>query len=67
MKERIEEDEGGEESKLEIKRKRENEMEKIRKLLEDVKIEYEENEKIMRKKNKEIVVELKEKIEKIEK
>uniref|UniRef100_A0A023ERK1 Putative paramyosin long form n=1 Tax=Aedes albopictus TaxID=7160 RepID=A0A023ERK1_AEDAL len=51
MSERLEEAEGGAESQLEINRKRDTELTKLRKLLEDVHLESEETAHILKKKH----------------
>lgn len=67
MSERLEEAEGGCESQLEINRKRDTELNKLRKLLEDVHLESEETAHILKKKHQEIVVDFSEQIESLTK
>ncbi len=63
LSERLTEAEGGAESQLDINRKREAEMAKLRKLLEDVHTESEQNIHLLRKKHQEAMMELQEQIE----
>ena len=58
LSERLTEAEGGAESQLDINRKREAEMAKLRKLLEDVHTESEQQIHILRKKHQEAMMEL---------
>ncbi|XP_055606232.1 paramyosin, long form isoform X1 [Uranotaenia lowii] len=67
LSERLEEAEGGAESQLEINRKRDTELTKLRKLLEDVHLESEETAHILKKKHQEIVVDFNEQIESLTK
>lgn len=67
MSERLEEAEGGAESQLEINRKRDAELTKLRKLLEDVHLESEETAHILKKKHQEIVSDFNEQIESLTK
>lgn len=67
MSERLEEAEGGAESVLEINRKRDAELNKLRKLLEDVHLESEETAHILKKKHQEIVSDFNEQIESLTK
>jgi chromosome segregation ATPase len=67
LSERLTESEGGAESQLDINRKREAEMSKLRKLLEDVHTESEQNFHILRKKHQEAMMELQEQIESMSK
>jgi len=61
--ERLEEAEGGAESHLEVSRKRDSELAKMRKLLEDVHLESEETAHLLKRKHQEIVVDFNEQIE----
>lgn len=63
ISERLEEAEGGAESHLEVSRKRDVELAKLRKLLEDVHLESEETAHLLKKKHQEIVVDFNEQIE----
>lgn len=63
LSERLTEAEGGAESQLDINRKREAEMAKLRKLLEDVHMESEQSIHVMKKKHQEAMMELQEQIE----
>merc|ERR1719150_113667 len=63
LSERLTEAEGGAESQLDIDRKREAEMAKLRKLLEDVHTESEQQIHLLRKKHQEAMMELQEQIE----
>merc|ERR1712001_404775 len=63
LSERLTEAEGGAESQLDINRKREAEMAKLRKLLEDVHTESEQQIHLLRKKHQEAMMELQEQIE----
>ena len=65
LSERLTEVEGGAESQLDINRKREAEMAKLRKLLEDVHNESEQTIHILRKKHQEAMMELQEQIQAI--
>ncbi|KAJ8969317.1 hypothetical protein NQ317_011437 [Molorchus minor] len=56
LSERLEEAEGGAESQFEINKKRDTELLKLRKLLEDVHLESEETASILKRKHQEIVV-----------
>ncbi|XP_072400087.1 paramyosin, long form-like [Diabrotica undecimpunctata] len=67
LSERLEEAEGGAESQFEINKKRDTELLKIRKLLEDVHIESEETAAILKKKHQEIVVDFQEQIDSLAK
>lgn len=67
MSERLEEAEGGAESQMEVNRKRDAELNKLRKLLEDVHLESEETAHILKKKHQEIVVDFNEQIESVTK
>lgn len=63
LSERLEEAEGGAESQFEVNRKRDVELSKMRKLLEDVHLESEETAHLLKKKHQEIVVDFNEQIE----
>jgi len=63
LSERLTEAEGGAENQLDINRKREAEMAKLRKLLEDVHTESEQQIHILRKKHQEAMMELQEQID----
>merc|ERR1712004_587959 len=62
ISERLTEAEGGAESQLDINRKREAEMAKLRKLLEEVHTDSEQQIHILRKKHQEAMMELQEQI-----
>lgn len=63
LSERLEEAEGGAESQFEINKKRDTELLKLRRLLEDVHIESEETAAILKKKHQEIVVDFQDQID----
>merc|ERR1711879_1056830 len=63
LSERLTEAEGGAENQLDINRKREAEMAKLRKLLEDVHMESEQSIHLLKKKHQEAMMELQEQIE----
>jgi chromosome segregation ATPase len=63
MSERLEEAEGGAESQFDINRKRDVELAKLRKLLDDVHLESEENAHLLKKKHQEICVDFQEQLE----
>jgi len=63
LQERLEEAEGGCESQIEINKKRDGELAKLRKLLEDVHMESEETAHMLRKKHQEVVVDLQDQLE----
>ncbi|XP_039763122.1 paramyosin, long form [Pararge aegeria] len=65
LSERLEEAEGGAESQFEINRKRDTELTKLRKLLEDVHLESEETAHLLKKKHQEIVVDFQDQIDKL--
>ncbi|XP_023021304.1 paramyosin isoform X2 [Leptinotarsa decemlineata] len=67
LSERLEEAEGGAESQFEINKKRDTELLKLRKLLEDVHIESEETAAILKRKHQEIVVDFQEQIDSLAK
>merc|ERR1719362_1960222 len=62
LSERLTEAEGGAENQLDINRKREAEMAKLRKLLEDVHTESEQSIHLLKKKHQEAMMELQETI-----
>merc|ERR1719415_57272 len=62
LSERLIEAEGGAENQLDINRKREAEMAKLRKLLEDVHTESEQSIHLLKKKHQEAMMELQEQI-----
>lgn len=63
MSERLEEAEGGAESQFEANRKRDIELTKLRKLLEDVHLESEETAHLLKKKHQEIMADFQEQID----
>ncbi|EFX65159.1 paramyosin, long form-like [Daphnia pulex] len=63
LQERLEEAEGGAGNQLEINKKRDAELAKLRKLLEDVHLESEETAHMLRKKHQEAVVDLQDQLE----
>jgi len=65
LSERLTEAEGGAENQLDINRKRETEMAKLRKLLEDVHMESETTIHTLKKKHQEAMMELQEQIESV--
>ncbi|XP_075990900.1 paramyosin, long form-like [Anticarsia gemmatalis] len=67
LSERLEEAEGGAESQFEINRKRDTELTKLRKLLEDVHLESEETAHLLKKKHQEIVVDFQDQIDQLSK
>lgn len=67
LSERLEEAEGGAENQFEVNRKRDVELSKLRKLLEDVHLESEETAHLLKKKHQEIVVDFNEQIEALSK
>merc|ERR1712213_171018 len=67
LSERLTEAEGGAENQLDINRKREAEMAKLRKLLEDVHMESEQSIHLLKKKHQEAMMELQEQIESMSK
>lgn len=67
LSERLEESEGGVESHFEVTRKRDVELSKLRKLLEDVHLESEETAHLLKKKHQEIVIDFNEQIESLSK
>ncbi|KYQ51217.1 Paramyosin [Trachymyrmex zeteki] len=67
LSERLEEAEGGAESQFEINKKRDMELAKLRKLLEDVHIESEETAHLLRKKHQEVVVDFQDQIDQLSK
>ncbi|XP_026316039.1 paramyosin, long form-like [Hyposmocoma kahamanoa] len=67
LSERLEEAEGGAESQFEINRKRDTELTKLRKLLEDVHLESEETAHLLKRKHQEIVVDFQDQIDQLTK
>ncbi|CAH0392067.1 unnamed protein product [Bemisia tabaci] len=67
LTERLEEAEGGAESQFEINKKRDTELAKLRKLLEDVHLESEETAHLLRKKHQEVVVDFQEQLDQLAK
>ncbi|KAG5344185.1 MYSP protein, partial [Acromyrmex heyeri] len=67
LSERLEEAEGGAESQFEINKKRDMELAKLRKLLEDVHLESEETAHLLRKKHQEVVVDFQDQIDQLSK
>ncbi|KAK7791792.1 hypothetical protein R5R35_008810 [Gryllus longicercus] len=67
LSERLEEAEGGAETQFEVNRKRDTELTKLRKLLEDVHLESEETANLLRKKHHEIVVDFQDQIDQLSK
>ncbi|XP_052846571.1 paramyosin, long form isoform X1 [Drosophila gunungcola] len=63
MSERLEEAEGGAEHQFEANRKRDAELLKLRKLLEDVHLESEETTMLLKKKHNEIITDFQEQVE----
>ncbi|XP_034482878.1 paramyosin, long form isoform X1 [Drosophila innubila] len=63
MSERLEEAEGGAEHQFEANRKRDAELLKLRKLLEDVHLESEETHTLLKKKHNEIITDFQEQVE----
>ncbi|XP_057366478.1 paramyosin, long form-like [Daphnia carinata] len=63
LQERLEEAEGGAGNQLEINKKRDAELAKLRKLLEDVHLESEETAHMLRKKHQEAIVDLQDQLE----
>ncbi|CAB3382989.1 Hypothetical predicted protein [Cloeon dipterum] len=61
--ERLEEAEGGAESQFEINKKRDTELTKLRRLLEDVHIESEETAALLKRKHQEIAIDFQEQID----
>lgn len=67
LSERLEEAEGGAENQFEVNRKRDVELTKLRKLLEDVHLESEETAHLLKKKHQEIVADFNEQIDSLSK
>ncbi|XP_014221217.1 paramyosin, long form [Trichogramma pretiosum] len=67
LSERLEEAEGGAESQFEINKKRDTELAKLRKILEDVHLESEETAHLLRKKHQEVVVDFQDQIDQLSK
>lgn len=63
LSERVEESEGSAESQFEINKKRDMELLKLRKLLEDVHLESEEQTHLMKKNHQQTVVELQDQLD----
>uniref|UniRef100_T1J4Y6 Paramyosin n=1 Tax=Strigamia maritima TaxID=126957 RepID=T1J4Y6_STRMM len=63
LHDRLEEAEGSTESQLELNKKRDSELLKLRKLLEDVHLESEENCHMLRKKHQEAIVEFQDQLD----
>ncbi|XP_055702865.1 paramyosin, long form [Phlebotomus papatasi] len=63
MSERLEEAEGGAENQFEMNRKRDVEMTKLRKLLEDVHLESEETAHLLKKKHQEVMADFQEQLD----
>lgn len=63
LHERLEEAEGGAEGQFEMNRKRDVELTKLRKLLEDVHLESEETAHLLKKKHTEIVADFQEQLD----
>jgi len=63
LSERLEESEGGVECQIECNRKRDTELLKLRKLLDDVHIESEETAQLLKRKHQEVIVDFQEQIE----
>lgn len=63
LQERIEEVEAGADGQIEINRKRDNELAKLRKLLEDVHLEAEQTQHVLKKKHQESVVDFQDQID----
>ncbi|MFK9312084.1 hypothetical protein ACJEKH_26245, partial [Escherichia coli] len=67
LSERLEEAEGGAETQFQVNKKRDTELLKLRKLLEDVHLESEETAAILKRKHQEIVVDFQEQIDSLAK
>lgn len=67
LSERLEEAEGGAESQFEINKKRDTELLKLRKILEEVHIESEETATLLKRKHQEIIVDFQEQIDQLTK
>lgn len=67
LSERLEEAEGGAECQYEVNKKRDTELGKLRKLLEDVHLESEETAHLLRKKHQEIVTDFQDQIDQLTK
>ncbi|KAG8253642.1 motor activity protein [Homalodisca vitripennis] len=67
LSERLEEAEGGAESQFEINKKRDTELNKLRRLLEDVHLESEETASLLRKKHQEVVNDFQEQLDQLAK
>lgn len=67
MSERLDDAEGSSESKAEMNKKRDAELAKLRKLLEDVHLESEENAHHMRTKHQAAVAEMQDQVDQLQK
>lgn len=67
MSERLDDAEGSSESKAEMNKKRDAELAKLRKLLEDVHLESEENAHQMRTKHQAAVAEMQDQVDQLQK
>ena len=67
MSERLDDAEGSSESKAEMNKKRDAELAKLRKLLEDVHLEAEENTHQLRTKHQAAVVEMQDQVDQLQK
>uniref|UniRef100_A0A4D5RAD0 Paramyosin n=1 Tax=Scolopendra viridis TaxID=118503 RepID=A0A4D5RAD0_SCOVI len=67
LSERLEEAEGSTESQFELNKRRDTELAKLRKLLEDVHLESEENAHMLRKKHQEIIAEFQDQLDQSQK
>ncbi|KAF2898013.1 hypothetical protein ILUMI_08154 [Ignelater luminosus] len=63
LSERLEEAEGGVETQIEVNKKRDSELLKLRKLLDDVHLESEETTQLLKRKHQEVIVDFQEQIE----
>ncbi|KAK5642657.1 hypothetical protein RI129_008824 [Pyrocoelia pectoralis] len=63
LSERLEEAEGGVETQIEVNKKRDSELLKIRKLLDDVHLESEETAQLLKRKHHEVIVDFQEQID----
>ncbi|KAK4877348.1 hypothetical protein RN001_009854 [Aquatica leii] len=63
LSERLEEAEGGVETQIEVNKKRDSELLKIRRLLDDVHLESEETTQLLKRKHQEVIVDFQEQIE----
>lgn len=67
LQERLEEAEGGAESQWEINKRRDTELQKLRKVLEDVHLESEETAALLRKKHQEVINDYQEQLDSVAK